>query len=299
MKLIYLFLFSFFLLLDILCFSQPIDEKPAKKKTKFQAGLYMGSYFANKYTTTLYDGYGYDIDGMKNDYFNSFMYRKIILEYGGGYGQADQVALALGVNHGEWAFDETDMPQNMKYNPAFMIGVNLSYAATKTDAFLLNVNAAKFTASGNFTIVITTPPIGPQQPGYQNIQAFGISGIEQRFMFQAGYRKILGEDEVFNFFIEGGPTLNMTKYLRNYIAINTLHIDISTYYSQTYYPTYRAKYLNGMGLGAFAGLGLNITANTNWSIQVAYSPSYEKINIGEEPKNTLQHSMGLRAYYNL
>ncbi|MCC6582034.1 MAG: hypothetical protein IT440_16505 [Phycisphaeraceae bacterium] len=227
------------------------------------------------------------------------MYRRIVVELGGGSGQTDYVAQALGVNQGEWAFDETDMPLKMRYNPVIMVGINFNYAVTKKDFFLLDVNASKLTLSGNFSIVITTPPLGPQQPGYQNIQAFGITGGEQRLIFHAGYRRILGEDEIFNLFIEGGPSFNMTKYLRNQAAINSLHIDLSAYYNQPYYPTYRARYLNGIGMGAFAGLGLNIDANENWSIQLLYSPSYEKINLGEAPKLKLQHSAGMRAFYTL
>ncbi len=289
----------FLLFFSICVFSQEESKKPKKKKSKFQSGLYLGSYFANKYTAGLYDGYGYDADGNKNNFSNSFMFRRIVLELGGLSGQTDYVAQALGVGPGEWSFDQTDMPLNMKYIPAFMVGVNLHYSVTKKDALFLNANACRLILNGNFTIIITTPPIGPQPPGYQNIQTFGIMGGEQRVEFQAGYRRILGEDEVVNVFIEGGPTLNMTKYLRNQAYINSLHIDLVSFYSQTYYPTYRARYLSGMGLGAFAGLGVNIRANTHWTLQLLYSPSFEKINIGEEPKYKFQQGAGLRAFYTL
>lgn len=275
------------------------DEKKPVKKSKFQAGLYLGTYFANKYTAALYDGYGYDAEGKKNNFINSFMYRRLVLEMGGQSGQTDQVALALGVNPGEWSFDETDMPLNMRYNPAVSVGAHLSFFVSKKDALLLNLNASKLTLSGNFTIVITTPPIGPQPPGYQNIQTFSITGGEQRLMFQAGYRRMLGGDEIFDLFIEGGPTFNVTRYLRNQATINSLHVTLDNFYTQNYYPTYRAKYLNGFGMGAYAGFGLNINANAHWTVQLIYSPSFEKINIGEDPKFKLHHAAGIRAFYNL
>jgi hypothetical protein len=306
MKIISASLLTLFLLFNSFCFSQKEDTISSKKKTKFQIGLYLGSCLANKYTAKLYDGYGYDAEGKKNVFKNSsnmdqssFMFRKIVMEYGGGYGQTDQIAIALGVNPGEWTFDESDMPLNMKYSPAFMVGTQMSFVATKKDALFINANVAKLSLNGNFTIVITTPSIGPQPPGYQNIKTFSITGSEQRMILQAGYRRIMGDDEVLNFFIEGGPTLNMTKYIRNQISINNLQIDLASYYTQNYYATYRAKYIRGIGLGAFAGLGANITANPNWTLQILYSPSYEKINIGESPKLRLQHAIGLRAFYNL
>lgn len=288
------------LLISITAFGQDEPKKPKKKKSKFQTGLYLGSYFSNKQTAVLYDGYGYDLEGNRNDFSSSFMYRKVVLEYGGGYGQTDQVAAALGVNHGEWTFDETDMPMAMKYIPSFSIGLNMNYTPNKKDAWFLNLNAARLLARGNFTIVITTPPIGPQPPGYQNIQTFGIAGSEQRLLCQAGYRRIfIGEEPVFNMFLEGGIAMNMTKYMGNQAVVNGLRMDLASFYYQQYYPTYNASYLKGIGLGAFAGLGLNIAANDNWTLQFLYQPSFEKINIGVETKPALHHSIGLRTFYTL
>ncbi|MEK6616697.1 MAG: hypothetical protein AABZ32_11425 [Bacteroidota bacterium] len=293
-----------FLLFSTNCFSQTEDKSKIKKNKNgkgFHAGFYLGSYFAHKYTAKFYDGYGYDADGKKNDFLNSFMNKRINIDYGGGYGQPDRVALALGVNPGEWIFDQTDMPANMKYNPAFLIGLQMNFGITKKDQLLLNVNASKLMLSGNFTIVVINPLIGPQQPGYQNIKTFSITGGEQRLMFQLGYRRILGDtkESVLNFFIEGGATGNMTKFLRNQVTINNLQIDLSYYYTQSYFPTYRAKYLHGVGIGAFAGFGCNITANPKWNLQLLYSSSFEKINIGEDPRHTLQNAIGVRAFYNL
>lgn len=299
-----------FFLFSTNCFPRD-EEKSNSQKNKnekgFHAGLHLGAFFANQYTSKLYDGYGYDADGKKNDFWNadveksSFMYRKIIWEHGGGNGQPDLIAQALGVNPGEWKFDESDMPQNMKYNPAFLIGLQMNFGFTKKDALLLNVNTSQLKLSGNFTIVVTNPLIGPQQPGYEDIRTFSITGGEQRLMFQLGYRRILGdmEESVLNFFIEGGATVNMTKFLRNQVKINNFQIDLSYYYTEPYYPTYRANYLHGVGVGGFAGFGLNLTANPKWTLQLLYNPTFEKINIGEDPKLTLQNAIGVRAFYNL
>ena len=304
MKLLSFFFFSFFLFsfFTTISFSQDIGETPAKKSKGakgFHAGLFVGSYYANKYTSKLYDGWGYDVDGKRNDFTNSFMNRRINYDFGGGYGQIDQVALALGVNHGEWSFDETDMPTKMKYTSTFIYGVQMNYGFTKKDALVININAAKINAGGNFTITVLNPLIGPQQPGYKDLRTFSITGSEQRLIMQTGYRRILGENEILNFFVEAGPSFNFTKYIRNQITINNLPIDMAFYYTQQYYPTYRASYLRGTGWGAFGSIGLNLTANPKWTLQFLYNPSFEKINIGEEPKITLQNSFGLRAFYNL
>ena len=276
--------------------NNPGIDEPVRHK--FFTGLYLGSYFANKYTAKFYDGYGYDLNGTKNDFLNSFLYRRIVIDYGGGLnGQTDQIAQALNVNPGEWSFDQTDMPRKMKYNPVVIVGLQLCHPITSKDVFLLNFNTSKLSTSGVFTIVKKTSQIGPQQPNYDNIQTFSIIGTEQRFWFQLGYRRMLGEEDLFNFFIEAGASINAAKYLKNQATVNNLYIDLSSYYADPYYPTYRAFYLKGTGLGVFAGFGLNLDASTKWSMQLLYSPSYERINIGMDPKFTFHNTIGIRIFY--
>ena len=281
------------------------DEEKTLRKNKgakgFHAGLYLGSIFANKYTAKFYDGWGYDETGKRNNFLTSFMNRRIHYDFGGDNGQPDLVAQALGVQHGEWSFDETDMPVKMKYNPSVLAGLQMDYGFTKNDAVIINVNASKLSLSGSFTIVVLNPQIGPTQPNYKDIRTFAISGGEQRLMIQVGYRRILGntDESQLNCFIEAGANVNITKFMRNQIVINNLQIDLGYYYTQPYYPTYRISYMQGSGFGAFAGFGINLEANAKWTLQLLYSPSSEKINIGESPKLSLQHSAGIRAFYNL
>lgn len=64
------------------------------------------------------------------------------------------------------------------------------------------------------------------------------------------------------------------------------------------YPSYVTKRPIGTGYGAFAGMGLNIGINEGIRVQIAYSPTLENINIVKNPKLKIQHSAGLRAYYN-
>ena len=265
----------------------------------FHIGLFTGTLFANKYTSSLYDGYGFDPDGNKNIFQNSFMNRRINIENGGYYGGPDRIAQALGVNHSDWSFSETDMSTNLKYNVAFMVGFNSRYCFNNKDAIIFNVNGSKLTLNGNFTITINNPYGG--QPA---IRTCSIIGGEQRLLMQIGYQRIMGDNDKFNFFMEGGFTLSLAKYLSNQInitgtnAANSLTLDLSGYYSQPLYNSFRAKGLTGVGPGLFAGMGINMSISPKWTIQLLYQPSYELINIGDNPKHKLQNALGLRAYYN-
>ena len=272
------------------------NSNKIKKDKGFQIGLYAGSYFANNYSASLYDGYGFDSNGNKNSFKNSPVYKRIVAENSGLYGQADQIALALNVNSGEWTFDESDMPASLKYNPAFLVGLQMRLLLTKKDAVLFNVNSAKLNATGELTIGITNSTINPQAPGYKNFKTFPITGSEKRLFLDLGYQRILGKNDKLNFMIEGGASLSFTKFLQSQVIINNLTLDLTTYYNQTAYGAPPLKELTGSALGLFTGIGINISVGQKLTTQIIYSPSFEKINIGENPKFTLQNAIGFRAY---
>ena len=274
-----------------------VKIKP-KNLRGFHIGLQAGTLLANKYTSNLYDGYGLDVNGNKNDFAHSFMYQKIVNDYGGGNGQIDRIAIALGVNPGQWSFGQSDMPVNLRYNLAMLVGLNTRFCFDNKNALILNVNASKLTVTNEFTISSITATTSGFQ-GAANISTFSIIGGEQRLMSQFGFQRILGDNDVFNLFVEGGMDLILAQYLRNQITINNLNLDLSSYYAQPGYGTVRSKNLIGLGLGAFAGIGLNVSLSNKFTIQLVYNPSYDKINMGANPKYTLQQSMGFRAYYNV
>ena len=119
--------FILFLVLNFNSFAQDEDAKnnqlpTIRRKSKFLTGFYLGSYFANKYSASTYNGYGFDVDGNQNSFLNSFMYQKIMNEYGGGFGGYDRIAEALGVDQNQWVFSESDMPINMRYVPGLLAG---------------------------------------------------------------------------------------------------------------------------------------------------------------------------------
>jgi hypothetical protein len=293
----------FLLLIPVSMIAQDDDTggstlTPLKKKG-FIIGIYMGAHFANKYTADAYDGYGFDLDGKRNDFENSYMYNKIVLQYGGGaYGGVDQVAQALNVNHSDWSFTEADMPINMHYVPSFLFGLQCRYSVDTKNGIVLNMNMAKLKVSGNFTIE-TLPPTGSTQIN-NSVRYFGITGQEQRFMLQLGYNRLFGKGEKINPFAEGGLNMTYAQFDKNEVLINNLYINLLDFYSNPALGVNvgYTKKPRGFGLGAYAGVGLNINLSEKFLVQIIYSPSYEGIAIGENTRLKLQNSAGLRAYYN-
>lgn len=309
-KLQQLFLISFVLLFNI-SFAQENDsliedETSAKQKQKsFHAGVYVGSYWANKSSASLFDGYGFDEFGVRNTFANSILYNQIVNVYGGGYNGVDLIAQLLNVDHKDWYFNEQDMPTNLRYTTTFLVGLNTRFQVDKKTNITFNINASKLIVNGKFTISSTTTSNGFQSQPIQN--QFTITGGEQRLMMQLGYQKIIGNNKKLNFMLEGGLNVIFSKAQKNiayltsnaFNGANNITIDLMSIYNQQPYNTYSPKYLIGAGIGAFGGIGLHLTINPKYTVQLLYSPSYDRISIGYNPKFRMQNGFGLRFYYNL
>ena len=306
MNKIHLQIGSLFFLLLSMCsvFAQDNDTPDVSalppRKSKFLTGVYVGSYFANKHTASTYNGYGFDVDGNRNSFLNSFMYQKIVNEYGGrATQQYDYIADALGVDQNQWTFAESDMPVNMRYIPGIMLGLNLKLPVDRKSALVLNINASRLNLEGNFTITTLRPPTA-NPFNNNNINTFAIRGSEQRLLIQLGFQRVFGEPDKLNFFGELGFVGTLAKFDKNMIYINNLEIDLTYYLNQTLYaapgPTRRPL---GFGVGAFAALGLNFDINPKFIVQILYSPSQERVNIGVNPTLKMQHGVGFRAYYKI
>jgi len=309
-KLQQLFLISLLLLCNI-SFAQENDsliedETSVKQKQKsFHAGVYVGSYWANKSSASLFDGYGFDEFGVRNTFANSLLYNQIVNVYGGGYNGVDLIAKLLNVDHKDWYFNEQDMPTNLKYTTTFLVGLNTRFQVDKKTNITFNINASKLIVNGKFTISSTTTSNGFQSQPIQN--QFTITGGEQRLMMQLGYQKIIGNNKKLNFMLEGGLNIIFSKAQKNiayltsssFNGANNITIDLMSIYNQQPYNTYSPKYLIGAGIGAFGGIGLHLTINPKYTVQLLYSPSYDRISIGYNPKFRMQNGFGLRFYYNL
>ena len=272
----------------------------------FHAGLYVGAFIANKNTAYIYDGYGFDINGQRNTFENSVLNYQILNVYGGGLGQNDLIAQLLNVGPGDWSFRETDMPVNLKYTTTYLVGLNMRYQINKKSSISLNINGTKLVVNGKFTISSTLPTTTGLQ-GQSKINQFTITGAEQRLMFQLGYQRILGNHEKLNLMVEGGLNIIFSKAQKNQAVLNSdqnngannITIDLMSIYNQPPYNYYSAKYLIGAGIGAFGGIGMHLTINPKYTVQLLYNPSYDRISLGYNPKFKLQHGFGLRIYYNL
>jgi hypothetical protein len=281
------------------------DSIPSKPQKGFHAGLFIGAFWANGQTAYLYDGYGFDQYGQRNSFNNSILYNQIVNVYGNG--NNDLIAQLLNVSHTDWQFTESNMPFNLRYTTTYLVGLNTRYQLDKKQNIMININGTKLSVNGKFSITSNKNNTGFQTPGAtSNQNQFTIVGAEQRLMFQFGYQRILGKNEKVNVLVEGGFNIIMSKAQKNqallysdqYNGANNIAIDLMSIYNQPPYNYYSAKYLIGVGIGAFGGIGFNFNINPRYSVQLLYTPSYDRISLGYTPEFKMQHGCGLRIYYN-
>jgi len=283
--------------------STAVSSSPHKG---FHAGLFIGGFWANAQTAYLYDGYGFDEYGQRNSFNNSILYNQIVNVYGNG--NNDLIAQLLNVNHTDWQFTQSDMPVNLRYTTTYLVGFNTRYQLDRKQNIMININGTKLAVNGKFTITTTNNSGGYQTPGAASrVNQFTIVGAEQRLMFQFGYQHILGKNEKINVVLEGGFNIIMSKAQKNQALLMSdqnngaynLAIDLMSVYNTPPYNYYSARYLIGVGIGAFGGVGLNFNLNPRYSVQLMYTPSYDRIALGYAPEFKMQHGCGLRVYYNL
>lgn len=281
-------------------------EKKIKKREKgFHFGLYVGTFFANNYSASVYDGYGLDYSHNKNTNFQASLLNYQINEVYGAQGVAtggqDKIANALGVQPGTWSFAENDMPQNMAYSIGLSVGLNTVYKLNWRQGLIMNLNATQLTINGALEIEYPYGYMsaGPQPAGNTTpYQFFPIRAVEQRLTMQLGYQQILGDkSNAINLFYEGGVSVSIMKMVSEQAAINSLVIDLTQGINYVGYNTVAPQTIVGLGIGLFGGFGINIASNTKWSAQLLYSPTLDYLNYIYTPKFVLEHSIGLRFYH--
>ncbi|TVR41350.1 MAG: hypothetical protein EA392_01890 [Cryomorphaceae bacterium] len=280
------------------------DDVYEDERKGLYVGLYVGALRSGNATARMYDGHGFDLDGTRHNFQNSWLntYLNSILSSPAIGG--DQVAQALGVDPGQWTFGPEDMPGQMVYNIAFSFGLQARYNFDAKNALLFNINLMRLTTNGLFTVESTaTQPQNPANPGAINfvrpIAEFGIRGMEQRMGFQVGYQRILGDHEFFNWIVEGGVDLTIVRFDGNEIELGGQIIDITQVLNTFGQPLMGARNLTGAGVGVFGGFGGQIEAGGAWTIQLLYNPIFQNIALGSVASYGLHHMLGLRMIYNL
>lgn len=263
-------------------------------------GLNIGMYFANEATSRIYSGYGYQRDGVINNFSNSWLNQAIQ-----GSPQAeDRTSRVMNLAPGEWIFDESDMPGLMPFNPSFMWAGHLRFMFNADFGMFAEVGGTNPVAVGEFTIQNLNPSADPLQN--QRLRRFGIRGEEQRLFINLGLHKVLfreslerqGKSTTILPYVDAGFNVTFTKFEANFIDLEKEGtVDLTNFFNRQGQFINDANLLTGAGFGGFGGAGAQITLGSKFTLNIGYVASLAQINLGEINERAIQHQIVLRAIY--
>jgi hypothetical protein len=255
------------------------DEEEEQEDTirGFSFGLNLGTYFASKKSANFYNG-----GCTSNDFIDVNEVRC--------YSIADR----LGVSGSNAAFNQTynqvinevgngatgfdvpydAYPANMRYSPAFLVGLNVKYNFNRYSALLFNINGMKLKAVDIFTLRFYggTLPLNAQS----DIRKFTITGQEQRFNITMGYRQGWYMNDFANFYLQGGPSMLGCQFEQNVIQIgsNSYDLFIGVQNQNTFVnPQPRTD----IAFGGYGAMGIEFFFKKKLSFDLSFGMNREKV----------------------
>lgn len=239
----------------------------------FSFGLNLGSYFANKATGNFYNGSGtvsgyideaqqirsYSIDeriGPSSVFIND--YNQILSHYGAS----------------SYFLPWDAYPLDMRYNPAFVIGLQLKYNFNRYSAIIANMNVSRLKAVSQFTMQFqgTTMPTNAQS----DIRLFPITGSEQRFNITLGYRQGWMMGDYSNLYVQLGGSMLGTQFQKNQVFVAERSYDL---FIGAYNPNQQlvnAQPRTDIGFGAYGSLGVEFWLG-RYSFDISFGMSRDRV----------------------
>jgi hypothetical protein len=237
----------------------------------FSIGLNIGSYIASRKTGYFYNG-GCPAQVGENPNearCYTIAQRLEMLTFNERNQLLQQFDNAVAV---EVPFDS--YPMRMRYNPSFMVGMQIKYNFNRDNAIVFNVNSMRLKAVDVFTLRFIGT--GQQQNAQQDIRTFQITGSEQRFNFNLGYRMGMEMNPMTNWYLQPGASMLGVKFERNQIFIGdrTYDLFIGAANPQQLLP-YQPR--TDIGFGYYLSTGFEFFIKEKYSFDLSFGFSRDKV----------------------
>ncbi len=288
------------------CFSQNIfSEKNSNKlllhqddedneKSGFSVSMNLGMYFGNKKSAVLYNGNCY-LEFEDQNFRCLTIEERIGPEFNSTINSPYNQILQYFNNQGDgvesFYVPDDSYPANMRYQPAFLIGMNVSYYFNNENAITLNINSTKLTAKDAFTLVFVGS--SPQLNEPQDIRPFTVWGTEKRINVTLGLKKLWPINTSSSFFFEYGGSMLAVTLLENKIKVGGR--DYSLIYGGLNFNQASLQFnpRSYYGFGFYISPGMQFTFNEKMSLDLGINLAREKVAILEHIDPTVQAKTSL------
>lgn len=253
------------------------DDTGSGKAIRLDYGLNFGAYFANRATANYYNGSTpFHIGGnqSKLEYiFTNPFYEQIIREQIGNY---------------PYNLPPNPYPSLMQYRPNFMVGLFGAVYFSPAFGLIGDFNFARLRAQDSFVLEVIRNPVGLPE---ENIMLLPIWGVEERFDIKVGlqYTFVSDQNNIHPYF-EIGANMTNTLVRENSIMVGTRIFPMHRQQSDFYFQ--ERDY--GVGFGGFVTVGAKMAVNQNYDLRAGYSANMNKVNLGNNDKVLLHHTVFLR-----
>ena len=219
-------------------------------------GANFGFYFAHKGTANFYNGSGTnDIAYVLDNFY-----------------QREDIEEMIGYRIDTSFNPPWELPQNMRYDPAMMIGFYFKYNFSKNFALYFQTSYVKLKTTDIFILHLQKYQT-TLEPTYNQ---YGIMGSEERFTIEAGVIQEFEMNDVVRLYVETGINTVNTKVLLNKIEVEGLEYSIVNIYgNQSYVPNTPLQQYDmrqgGFGWGISFGTGIRLVFNEHVSIDPGFS----------------------------
>jgi hypothetical protein len=264
------------------------DEEQEDTIRGFSYGLNLGSYFGSSKTANFYNG-TCPIDGYINEAAQVRCYT-IEERLDPSVFITDGQYINNQIGSSGYTFPYDTYPTNMRYNPALFVGLQLKYNFSRYESIVLNINATKLTAAGQFTIQFIGTPAQPN--AQSDVRLFSIAGSEQRANINLGYRQGWMMGDASNFYMQFGGSMLATKWTKNYIQVANRSFDLITSAPIAGQTANSAQAQAGVGFGGYGAAGFEFWAG-KVSFDISFGLSRDKVVIFSYEKNVWNKWLGL------
>jgi len=262
------------------------DEWDEDSEKGWSLTLNMGAYIGGKKSANIYNGSClFDISNDPNGVRCYSIWERLNLNIN----DVQYITNFYGIQSFELPYDA--YPTNMNYQPAFMYGVNIMYDFNWANALIIDMNLMKIKAVNQFTLRFVGGPI--QQNAQQDIRLFTITGEEQRFNLNLGYRSRMEINPTTNWYFDFGGSMLGAKLEKNTIRVADRDFQlILGADNPNQFVQYRPK--TSVGFGFFGGTGVEFSFNEDYRMEAGIIVAREKIILQSFEAKVVNWSLLLR-----
>lgn len=246
---------------------------------RWDFGLNLGAYFADKYPANFYNGTPGNVNNVNYVMANRYWYQEIKNLLG-----ASDTVLVSGY------------PLDMKYKVAFTGGIFIRFNFNRKNGIFLEANYTQLKAGDIITFEVDPPPY----PTFQDIRSESLAGKEGRVLISLGYQRSFPLPSKVYLFLQAGGMMCYTQVRKSVLVVEGHEYNlVNVYGTQGYIPNTNAQTYNinqnAFGFGVLAGAGAGFPLTNLFGLEPGFSAQYYPVNLQGYPGFSLSFAATLRV----